>query len=67
MSVQVVFFESKKSFVNCQDAMTGNTALHIAARHGHMVNFIIKLTVSTKVYIYPVDTYCKNWHASKLS
>jgi len=47
---QVVFFESKKSFVNCQDVMTGNTALHIAARHGHMVSIVYSLIIAIVIF-----------------
>ncbi|XP_065918752.1 ankyrin-1-like [Dysidea avara] len=32
----VVFFKSTPSFINCQDPSTGNTALHIASRCGHL-------------------------------
>ena len=37
MIVQVAFFKSDEMFVNGQDTETGNTALHIASRHGHKV------------------------------
>jgi ankyrin repeat protein len=32
----LLFFKSDEAFVNGRDTETGNTALHIASRHGHM-------------------------------
>ena len=35
---QVLFFKGDKDFVNSRDHETGNTALHLASRHGHFVS-----------------------------
>lgn len=33
-----MFFKRNKEFVNGTDRETGNTALHVASRHGHQVS-----------------------------
>ena len=38
ISCQLVFFKRDREFVDGQDTETGNTALHIASRHGHLVS-----------------------------
>ena len=35
---QLVFFKRDREFVDGRDTETGNTALHIASRHGHLVS-----------------------------
>ena len=35
---QILFFHQNKQFVNCKDPETGNTALHLASRHGQFVS-----------------------------
>ncbi len=37
-SLQLLFFHKNKPFVNFPDPESGNTALHLASRHGHIVS-----------------------------
>ena len=39
--LQVLFFKAESSFVNSSDAETGNTGLHLAARHGYFVSMTV--------------------------
>ena len=38
---QVLFFETDKEFMNSSDQATGNTALHLAARHDQFVRILL--------------------------
>ena len=49
-NVQLLFFKRDKEFVNGRDTETGNTALHIASRQGHLVSVTHYTLLSRKYF-----------------
>ena len=41
---QVAFFNADKSFIKSKEHGSGNTALHMACRHGHFVSLVSVLS-----------------------
>ena len=48
----MAFFNADKDFIKAKEHGSGNTALHMACRHGHFVSIVCKKSFKEKVSIH---------------